>query len=241
MKLYIFFFNFFFVCVGIPYEDDDYRDNNGDYDNNRPNDLNSIRPNDLNNIRPNDLNNFRPNDLNNIQPNDLNNIRPYDHHGGNRYIQQYDMNRQTQFDVGGGRDPPVDYGLRGYQSPRLIPNHLQPQQFQQPIQPQQTQFQLQQPQQGQAQGQVPLGVAYDGRAGGFGYNPYGTYNPYNYRPGYYGWNRPAQSADLWRSNSVPTPGSSLGLLNPLNLFGLGGSSSYRPWWSSNRFPSFGLF
>ncbi|XP_031629170.1 RING1 and YY1-binding protein A-like [Contarinia nasturtii] len=186
----------------IPYEDDDYRDNNGDFDDDRPN--------------------------------EINNLRPYDHHGGNRFNQMHDMNRQTQFDVGGGRDPPLDYsGFRAYNQRPLL-NPLQPQQLQQQ-QPQQ----LQQPQQNQQPQQIqqqPQPYEAGGRVGAFGYNPYGqyTYNPYGYRPGYYGWNRPSQSVDPWRN--------SYGLGFPFNLLGLGGgsSSAYRPWWSSNRFP-FGLF
>lgn len=153
------------------------------------------------------------------------------------------MNRQTHFDVGGGRDPPVpDYGYRGY--PGLRPgsspfsqNIPQPQAPQVPYQPQQAQPQQAQPQQAQPQGQPGSGLSpgYDGR-GAFGYNPYGqyTYNPYGYRPGYYGgWNRPVQPSNPWS-----------GILGfPFNLFGLGGggggsSSAYRPWWSGNRW---GLF
>ncbi|XP_055326917.1 uncharacterized protein LOC129580482 [Sitodiplosis mosellana] len=187
----------------IPYEDDDYRDNNGDYDDDRPN--------------------------------DLNNMRPYDHHNGNRF--NHEMNRQTQFDVGGGRDPPMEYGFRGFSGhpARPFPHQLQPQTAQQPQQQLQPQQQQQQLQPVQAQ---PIGAGYDGRAGQFGYNPYGqyTYNPYGWnRPGYYGWNRPA-SGDAWRGTS------SFGLGFPFNLLGLGGggSSAYRPWWSATRFP-FGLF
>lgn len=179
------------ICAGIPYEDDDYREGN-DFDDDRPN-------------------------------NDVRDMRPFEHHGGGgggggRFNQLHDMNRQTHFDVGGGRDPPLDYGFRGFAQQKPI--QLQPQAHQQ----QQTQpSQPQQPQQ--------PGNGYDGgRASAFGYNPYGqyTYNPY-YRPGYYGWNRPTQTADPWR-------GSSFGLGFPFNLLGLGGS--YRPWWSGNRF---GLF
>lgn len=202
LKVFVCLFSFYNICVGIPYEDDDYRDNNGDYDDDRSN--------------------------------DLSNMRPYDHHNGNRYNQ--DMNRQTHFDVGGGRDPPMEYGFRGFGGLGGRPVPLQPLQAQQAQQPQQQQLQQQQ-QQVQPQ---PLGAAgYDGgRAGQFGYTPYGqyTYNPYGWnRPGYYGWNRPVQSADPWRGTS------SVGLGFPFNLLGLGGgSSAYRPWWSLNRFP-FGLF
>lgn len=173
-------------------------------------------------------------------------MRPFDHHGGNnggiggggiggggigsggisggRFNQLHDMNRQTHFDIGGGgsggRDPPLDYGFRGYaQKPNPVQLQPQLQQQQQPIQS----HQPQQPQQ-------PANGYEGGRANAFGYNPYGhyAYNPY-YRPGYYGWNRPAQTADPWRGTS------SFGLGFPFNLLGLGGG---RPWWSPNRF---GLF
>lgn len=168
--------------------------------------------------------------------------RPSYDHGG-RYNQLHDMTRQTHYDVGGGRDPPVpaipDYGYRGYPFQRPSPlspygplAHQSPQQPQ-PQAPQQPQPQPQSLQSAQPSGQA-LGTGnYDGgRAGAFGYNPYGqyTYNPY-YRPGYYGWGRPTQPPNPWT-----------GLLNfPFNLLGLGGaspSSGYRPWWSPNRW---GLF
>lgn len=169
-------------------------------------------------------------------------MRPYDHHNGNRY--NHDMNRQTQFDVGGGRDPPVEYGFRGYSGHPVRPYPLQPQLAQQPQpQPQQQQPQpLPHPQpQPHAHTQPlqaqPAGAGYDGRAGQFGYNPYGQYiyNPYGWNRPAYGWNRP-QGGEAWRGT-----GSMLGF--PFNLLGLGGgggSSAYRPWWSPTRFP-FGLF
>lgn len=185
------------ICIGIPYEDDDYRDNNGDYDDDRQNDLRDMRP--------------------------------YDHQNGNRFNQLHDMNRQTNFDVGGGRDPPEYF--RGYAQSAKPFSQFQPQ-IQPHVQPHiQPHVQPQQPQQAQ-QSQQPQ-QPYDARVGGFGYNPYGqyTYNPYGYhRPGYY-WGRPTQSADPWR-------GSSYGLGFPFNLL-LGGGGG-RPWWSATRFP-FGLF
>lgn len=155
-------------------------------------------------------------------------MRPYDHHsGGGRFNQLHDMNRQTHFDVGGGRDPPLDYGFRGFNQQHPKPNPVQLQPQLQSAQPQQPQQQPQQPQQHPQVGSV----GYEGgRASAFGYNPYGqyTYNPY-YRP-YNPYYRPPQTADPWR-------GSTFGLGFPFNLLGLGGNS-YRPWWSGNRF---GLF
>lgn len=198
LKVYHIYF-FRTIYVGIPYEDDDYREGN-DFDEDRPNDVRDMRP--------------------------------YDHHsGGGRFNQLHDMNRQTHFDVGGGRDPPLDYGFRGFNQQHPKPNPVQLQPQLQSAQPQQPQQQPQQPQQPQPHQQVGLAGYDGGRASAFGYNPYGqyTYNPY-YRPGHYGWNRPAQTADPWR-------GSSYGLGFPFNLLGLGGNS-YRPWWSGNRF---GLF
>lgn len=204
--------------IGIPYEDDDYRE--GDFEDDRQND-----------IRDN---------------------RPFDHQPPGRFNQMHDMNRQTHFDVGGGqRDPPVnapvaDYGgYRGYAFPRPGPygplaayHNPQPQQPQpqSQSQPQPQPHIAQQPQQPQQLGTGAGATAgYDGgRAGAFGYSPYGhyAYNPY-YRPGYYGWNRPTQTADPWRNFALGFPFNLLGLGG-----GVGSSSAYRPWWSGNRW---GLF
>lgn len=185
------------ICIGIPYEDDDYRE--GDYEDDQ-------------------------------RPNDIRDVRPLDQQGG-RFNQLHDMTRQTHFDVGGGRDPPVpEYGgYRGYpyHRPPYAPQPYAPQAQPQP-QPQQPQPQPQPQPHAAQQPQQPAGAQqYDGGRGAFGYNPYGqyTYNPY-YRPGYYGWNRPTPAADPWRG---------FGLGFPFNLLGLGGTgSNYRPWWSGSR-------
>lgn len=158
------------MSIGIPYEDNDYREDNLDDERNDLRDMRDMRPENNNNDGP---------------PN----------HNQN----PYDLNRPSYFDAGArypynnpafNRGPP--FGIYNQYNPAQQPAPLypQPQQLQQPHLP------VQQPQSAAAQsldggrGGNQNNNNNNNQNGGF--SPYAQ-NPYGWnRPGY-GWPRPASS------------------------------------------------
>lgn len=169
------------MFVGIPYEDDDYREDNADDERNDLRDMRDMR-HENNNDGP--LNHQSPYDLNRPPYYDLGARYPYNNPGFNR-------------------GPP--YGLYNQYNPAqqgapLYP-HLQPQpqpQQQQPYQPQSPQSHL--------PTQPPQSAAAQSLDGGRGNqnNQNGAYSPYSQNS--YGWNRPAYG---W-PRPAPSSGWSLG-------------------------------
>lgn len=198
--------------IGIPYEDDDYREENDD-----------DRPNDIRDARPYDYHGGRFNQLH-----DMTRQTHFDVGGGRdppTIPSLYDAYR------GYGIQKP---GIQSYNpQASLQPQHPTLQSQPQP-QPQS------QPQAAPLAAAPGSGGQYDGvRANAFGYNPYGqyAYNPYGYRYPY-GWNRPApatQPTNPWNPFSIGFPFNLFGLGGG---GGGGGGGSARPWWNSNRW---GLF
>lgn len=198
------------MFVGIPYDDDDYREDNVD---DERNDLRDMR----------DMRNGNNNDG-----------APLSHHN------PYDLNRPSHYDVGPrypynnpgfNRGPP--YGLYNQYNPAQQPAPLYPQ-LQQLQQQQQQQPQYQpQPQQSHSLAQQPQSAGAQPLDGGRvnQNNQNDAYNPYAQYP--HGWNRPAFG---W-PKQAPSSGWSLGF--PFNLFGLGSYRQGPGWgWGSNRWGLF---